>query len=321
MSKLNIKEQHAPFSIQIEPTEGCNLGCSFCGLRGMRQKGTKPWNFMTLATARLIANEIREAEWNSKIIFAMHGEPTLNPQLKNIIKIFRKQLPKSIFHLITNGYGIARAKDIKNELLCLKAAGINHILLDNYSDNGDWKSIIEVASKHFDVEYLVTGVPMFSGVKRFRVLLIPPIRTEKINLVRNLANHCGAAFRLDYRHSMKRCTMPFRELSFRYNGKVALCCDDFRGEYPIGDIQGMNIVELWNHERFQAARIMLYNKSRTFKPCHGCTNVSMRVGLLPDPTGQDTLPSITPEVIKIAKEVTKDNAPLSEIIVKRNWEK
>lgn len=24
--------QQAPFTVLIEPTEGCNLGCSFCGL-------------------------------------------------------------------------------------------------------------------------------------------------------------------------------------------------------------------------------------------------------------------------------------------------
>ena len=35
---LNGYRQEAPFTILIEPTEGCNLGCSFCGLRGMRER-------------------------------------------------------------------------------------------------------------------------------------------------------------------------------------------------------------------------------------------------------------------------------------------
>lgn len=62
----NMKEQQAPFTILVEPTEGCNLGCSFCGLRGMREKGTKPWKFMTIETATRIADEIKRVGWKSK---------------------------------------------------------------------------------------------------------------------------------------------------------------------------------------------------------------------------------------------------------------
>ena len=114
--------------------------------------------------------------------------------------------------------------------------------------------------------------------------------------------------------------MPFREMAFRYDGNVSLCCDDFRGEYPIGNIHDRGIVDLWNDERFQAARIMLYNYSRNFRPCYGCTNVSMRVGLLPDSSGKETLPKITTEVMKLAQSVAKENKPLAPI-VRRKWEK
>lgn len=76
----------------------------------------------------------------------------------------------------------------------------------------------------------------------------------------------------------------------------------------------------WNHERFQAARIMLYNYSRNFRPCSGCTNISMRVGFLPDSSGQESLPEITPEIKKLAQSVHKDGF-LSPIIIRRKWEK
>lgn len=33
-----MKLQERPFSIQVEFTEGCNRGCGFCGLRGMRER-------------------------------------------------------------------------------------------------------------------------------------------------------------------------------------------------------------------------------------------------------------------------------------------
>lgn len=82
--------QQAPFTIQVEPTEGCNLGCTFCGLQGMKHNGKTPWNFMTLETAERIASEISRVGWNSKIVFALHGEPTLNKNFFGDSKDFQK---------------------------------------------------------------------------------------------------------------------------------------------------------------------------------------------------------------------------------------
>ena len=315
--------QQAPFTIQIEPTEGCNLGCSFCGLRGMREKGTKPWYFMTLETAEIIAKKIREANWKSKIVFAMHGEPTLNPNLLKIIKIFRRELPNTLFYIISNGYGIVRNEDysIKEYISLLFDSGINHILLDNYSDNGDWNKIVSAVQDEIPILYLGEDkTPMFPTDNKRNIIVLPSIVTTKISFVRNLKNHCGAAFPLDDSFNKKKCAVPFRELSFRYDGNVALCCDDFRGEFSIGNIKDYDrIDDLWNNERFQAARIMLYNGERSFRPCKGCSNVSMRVGLLPDQKGKDKLESISDEVRLFCESVGQEGT-LSKIIIKRPWE-
>lgn len=303
MAKKKIVQQ-APFTVLIEPTEGCNLGCSFCGLRGMREKGTKPWNHMSIKTAKRIASEIAKAGWNSKIVFAQHGEPTLNPKIMEIVKIFREELPNAILHMYTNGYAANRAENTEEYVESLFDAGINNLIVDCYTDEGDWNFVNKLPEGAWNVVFYEKGIPLYTNNK----------------ITRKLANHCGAAAPLDKSYNNKRCAMPFRELAFRYDGNVSLCCDDFRGEYPIANINDMGIVELWNHERFRAARIMLYNYSRNFRPCSGCTNISMRVGFLPDSSGQETLPEITPEVKKLAQSVHKDGF-LSPIIVRRKWEK
>lgn len=313
--------QRPPFTVLVEPTEGCNLGCSFCGLRGMREKGTKPWNFMTIETAKRIAEELARVGWNCKIVFAQHGEPTLNKDIFKIVKIFRKNLPKSIFHMYTNGYGFNKAENRKMYVSEMFRAGIDNIIVDCYSDNGDWNFVKDVMdSSYWDVIFYEKGVPLYSTNHKNRILILPPLQNDNENkMTRKLANHAGAAAPKDRSFNNKRCTMPFRELAFRYDGNVSLCCDDFRGEYPIANIHDMSIEKLWNHPRFQAARIMLYNYNRNFTPCDGCTNISMRVGFLPDPQGQETLPKVTKDIEKLAKEVHK-SGPLSTI-VKRKWEK
>ena len=318
---MKLSNQQPPFTIQVEPTEGCNLGCSFCGLRGMKRNGTKPWYFMTIETAKRIADEIQRVGWNSKIIFALHGEPTLNPNLFNIIYIFRKRLPNNVFHIFTNGYAINRAKNVDEYVGKLFSAGINNIVVDCYSKNGDWNFVYRLDEYRDSFVRLKPGTPLFNkSAKEQRIILLPPLLEDEINTsTRRLANHAGAAAPLDHSFDNKRCTMPFREMCFRWDGNVNLCCDDFRGEYPIASIHDREIDDIWNDERFQAARIMLYNYSRDFKPCSGCTNISMRVGFLPDSSGQETLPKITKEIKQMAQRVAKENKPLSSII-KRKWE-
>lgn len=309
--------QTAPFTIQVEPTEGCNLGCKFCGLQGMRKNGTKPWKFMTTAIAERIASEIARVGWKAKIVFAVHGEPTLNPDLLEIIKIFRSHLEGNIFHLYTNGININKSENPGLYLDKLFDAGVDDVLIDCYTKDS-YAFIEKVGDRN--VVVLEPGVPYYTTKHERRILLVPPLDDDKVNrATRRLLNHAGAAAPLDKSFNNKRCALPFREMTIRWDGNVALCCNDFRGAYKIANIMELPIDELWQHPLFQAARIMLYNKDRNFVPCDGCNTVSLRVGFLPDPTGKEELPSITPKIRKTAESVFKKNGYLSDI-VKREWE-
>ena len=76
--------QDPPNSIQIELTEGCNLACSFCGIQSIREneadgpqnihgKASAPYRYLTIERARSICDRIKEAGWNPRLEFAMHG--------------------------------------------------------------------------------------------------------------------------------------------------------------------------------------------------------------------------------------------------------
>lgn len=325
---LNGYQQHPPYMIEIEPVEGCNLGCSFCGLRGIREKGNgKPWNLMTVEDAKMIAKKIKQAGWNSRICFCGHGEPTINPDLLEIIKEFRKQLPKHKFQLISNGYGFKHGIfKIKDFLQSLEEISFNDVVLDVYSDNGDWTTINDVCNK-YDIKIIGRDGEKFNyDGKGMRVALYPLSVDEKVKILRIMDNHCGAAYPPDYSEKVvnKRCEKPFRYLFIRWNSLVCLCCDDFRGQYRIGNVADFeDINDLWNSPAFQAVRIMLYSdEHRKLPPCNGCNYHSIRPGLLPDPSGRDknVMPQkLTKEVISILKENYHKEG--STQIVKRKWEK
>lgn len=320
-------EQNPPFSIQVEFTEGCNRGCNFCGLRGMRKTGTEPFYFMTKETATRIADEIARVGWNSRIIFSMHGEPTLNKNWLNIIKLFRKKLPKAVLSMMSNGHGLIEGDSELDTILSkIRKSGLNDLIIDMYTPNDDGhkiKAFCEQAG--IDHQVLGKGIPLYGNShSKFCILFNPPIQTDEGAAInRHLCNHCGAAAPLDYSYEGKRCARPFREMTFRNDGSVALCCNDFRGQYPIGNIMERDIDDIWQDKRFKAARILLYAGERgAFVPCKGCNALSHRVGLLPDLKGQQKMPEATDKIREFAASVSRENAPLcGDNWVDRPWDK
>lgn len=301
-----MRKQEPPFTVQIELTEGCNRGCSFCGLHGMRKDGKSPFYYMTKETAERIADEMARLKWNSRLLFAMHGEPTLNKDCEELIHIFRDRLPKAHISMFTNGAGIiGKVTSIKG----LKRAGVNNLMVELYEDGDDGHTLFNRVQKKGMPYTLLTDKEPFFPNSSWRLAFCPPIVEEELK-THSLCNHCGAAFPKNDSCKGKRCTRPFRELSFRYDGSVALCCNDFRGEYPIGNINEMDLDDLWQSKRFNAARVMLYAGKREFTPCLGCDAKSFRVGLLPDKLGKETLPEPTEQIEKFAKRVSEKSTPL-----------
>ena len=157
-----------------------------------------------------------------------------------------------------------------------------------------------------------------------RVALYPMHVDPKLQLYRRLDNHLGAAAPYDYsEHAVnRRCQKPFRHFYLRYNGEAALCCDDFRGVFKIGNVNDYkNINDLWNNEVFQAARIMLFIGKRELRPCYGCNYSPIRAGLIPNPKGtdKDFMPK---ELSDEAREILRNafDEKNAAILVRRKWE-
>lgn len=283
---------------------------------------------MKRETAERIIAEIKRVGWHSRIIFSMHGEPTLNPNVTKIIAMFRRAFPTTVMSMMSNGYGIVHGfGDISTEHTIservgkLMEAGLNDLIIDYYSAKGDAKTIEDaLKGSEFKIEHLASKVPLYSPrAGQFRVLFNPPIQKEKA-INRHLCNHCGAAGPLDMSYQGKRCARPFRELAIRYDGSVAICCNDFRGEYPIGNIMEQGIDDIWYSKRFEAARILLYAGERSFKPCYGCNALSHRVGLLPDGRGKEDMPEPNDKILNYARSISKNNKHLCKTLYKRPWE-
>lgn len=317
-------KQEAPFAVQIELTEGCNLRCTFCGINGIRT-AERVYKLMTPKTAEAIASQIAAAKWNPRIEFAMHGEPTMHPDAADIVAIFRKHLPKVSMLMLSNGGGLV--DDPVGKIGALMTAGLNTLGLDEYQNvklvpkilSGLGKSSAPVGYEFFTYPDDPKGNPHArQAPSKRRVVHIRPIDAQTQGTHSTLNNHAGSGAPRNSSGQGKPCAKPFRELSFRWDGSAAICCNDWRGELALGSIHKEGLLGIWHSKTADEARKRLVVGLRDFGPCNGCDAVSYRVGLLPDKLGRVTLPKPTKAGLDYLNEAAK-RKPLTKP-VKREWE-
>lgn len=328
-------KQEPPNCVQVEFVEGCNLGCSFCGLQHIRDNGANgperlngkasAFKFMTAETAHVTAVElaraVREHKWNPRVEFAMHGEPTMHPDYVGMVRIFREHLPKLSLQLTSNGGGLLRGGNMSGNINAVLEAGINVLCLDNY----EGIKIVDKILHGYNGPYEVRKYPQDKAANphtrrhhtKHEIVVIHDIELANKGNHSVITNHAGASFPPNDKAAGKRCAKPFRELSVRWDGHISMCCNDWPGRYKIGRV-GEGLEGLWQGAGFMAARQALLHGQRSFDPCKGCDYTSYRVGLLPDRMGKQTLPEPTEWTWDTIRKHTEGEPYTAR--VKRPWD-
>lgn len=328
---MPYRRQEPPNAVQIELAEGCNLRCVVCGLNGIRGKDND-YKFMTADTLNSVVSQIVKAGWNPRIEFAMHGEPSMHPDYAGMIAIVRGLAPKYHIMMTSNGGGFLRKPGpLANVKACFDA-GLNVLAFDDYV-NAKLVPKIRAAVKQIEGTTSAEGLP---GVKVYdypsqadgnphqrkpgqMLTFIEDLINATKGTHSHVNNHAGAGAPPNDHGEGKRCAKPFRELAVRWDGSVAICCNDWRGIYQCGNVVTDGLDQVWNGKAMGAARVKLYHRERDFGPCKGCDAISHRVGLLPDKYGKVELP--TPDrYVKRDIDAALGRGPLTEPVL-RPWEK
>lgn len=310
--------QEPPYCIQIELNEGCNLRCSFCGLQGIRAEKEKNYKCMEESTLRTLMRKVVALQWNPRIEFAMHGEPTMHPDYVGMIRACREEAPRLQIMMTSNAGGLLRKPGPLANVVALFEAGLNVLALDNYDGANLVPKVREAIEKNCYVEetdekacYHVR-TDKRSGEYMFRMYDYPdnphgtpharrPRGSRILSIVRDitqatsgnhatLTNHAGCGGPSLTEPVSKRCAKPFREIGVRWDGNVAMCCNDWRGHHKCGNVVTDELdKDIWNGTAMGAAREKLYAAERDFGPCAKCDFISYRNGLLPDKFGKDKM--------------------------------
>ena len=250
----------------------------------------------------------------------MRGEPMLHPDVLDIISIFRANLPNGSLMLTTNGDTLRGHMQERVEKLF--KVGLNLLLLDTYYPKERRDALREEAfalKDMFVIDFFKTwagqGQSPYSNQSKHRRLVVVmddlAVR-DKEHSSRQVKSHAGSNPTADVSQGLapgfplkRNCGRPFRELVIHSNGNVPLCCDDWKQEYVIGNVNKMTLEELWKHPRMEAARARLFAKDRSFGPCQLCdAPMAPRTGLLP------VYEPPTEEEIKLTETTFKYKLPM-----------
>lgn len=249
----NISNNGLFRKVFIETISYCNNDCSFCPASS-KLGAKKPENLMSEDLYVKILNELIDISFKGSIAFHCNNEPLLDERLASWIKIARDLLKTNFLYLYTNGILI----DIKlaNQLF---DAGLNRIIIDNYSDKHE---LIPSVESIIDKSSLLRG----EIILNYR---------SKDGYMGNRAGESPNAGVVLKKPVRIICVRPSAEIVVGYDGTVLLCCADGLWKVKMGDVKKTSLSDIWFSGFFREVRKSLKTGDRNCTEiCKVCDGLS-----------------------------------------------
>lgn len=265
-TKASRRTPSVPPSIQIEPTNVCNLRCTTCP--GARL--SSPRGYMDFGLFQNIVAEASDVGVKRVHLF-MRGEPTLHPRIFEMIAFIKsKGLP---VHLVTNGMTLTPERSVE-----LLEAGVNSADQLTISILGHSKERHEATMVGVDHDLVVQNIIELISLRKRLGVNGPVVETifnappenqhEKEDFLRFWRGRVDHAregdFSIEFQEYGREavnavtrthpCNGIYERLLVFWNGQVPQCNGDVDGKWILGDLNEDSITEIWHCERLRAVR-------------------------------------------------------------------
>lgn len=289
-----------PFSLSIEPTTACNLGCPECP-SGLKQF-TRPTGKLDLDLHRSMLEQVKDTVFYINYYF--QGEPFLHPHFLELIRDAHQQ--KIYTATSTNAHFITekKAEEIVHsglDRLIISIDGLTQETYENYRVHGELNKVLE-GTKH-----LIEGKKKLNSATPhliFQFLAVRPNEHE-IDDVFRLGKEMGidevrikTAQLYDYKNGNP--LMPENEKYSRYrkqkdgtykikhelgnhcwrmwsssvltwDGKVVPCCFDKDAKHVLGSLEEESFEQVWNSTTYRNFRKAVLTQRDQIDICTNCS--------------------------------------------------
>jgi MoaA/NifB/PqqE/SkfB family radical SAM enzyme len=272
---------HNPHIIGLELTNDCNMQCVHCFRNRMNEK----IGYIDVNLFKKLIDEISTYPMAFLRIVG-RGEPALHPELKQIMEYLNDKSIKVEF--CTNGilfenHSIAEILDWNLDILDISIDGMDKKSYNELRLKGNYDSLKNNIAKFYNTRNdLKRSTPKIN----IRNIAFPDIQRYQIDEFKkewlkisdliffntlNPINNPNISFK-----KYNRCKQLFFSAFIRWNGRIALCPDQFiyGVEQYIGDLSKEEVKEIWKNPELQERRLLHRKRDFTNIPdCKYCFNV------------------------------------------------
>lgn len=229
--------------VEINPTELCNLKCTFCPRGSFYPNQNLN---MSMETALEIRKQLDDLEYTGELSITGRGEPTLHPKFDELSQIFFEDRTWTL-KINTNGKRF-----------------------DQYLDTiWQYDKIIYNLYEHTpeEAELVIRQFSKYGDKVRVNYKPIDMQWFERPNFT----NRAGS-FSTNHMPSYLGCDTPFVKMFIDWDGTYRLCCEDWKDKISMGNIFDQNIKDYINtNEKLNEYRKMLADGKRDISPCNVCS--------------------------------------------------
>lgn len=267
---MKIKDNgEFPISIIIEPTDNCNLHCSYCPRRFMRAT----LGFMDYQMYRGAIDEIAFYPDRELVLFH-RGESLLHPLINDMLHYAKGKVGKVI--IATNGTLVTPNKAL-TLCECADFVSFSIDLPGKFKSvrGGDYGQVVKNINYFLDHNHRAeTQVSMVqtddvtpADVEEFKALWRNKVDRVRVYIEHSKSDHFGSIEGSD--KERKPCSKPFRQMVISWDGQIKRCNHDWDGR-PLGIYGLSTIKEIWDSPDYVQLRSEQLSLENLSEPCKSC---------------------------------------------------
>ncbi len=289
-----------PFSLSIEPTTACNLGCPECP-SGLKQF-TRPTGKLDLSLHQNMLDQLHKHAFYINYYF--QGEPFLHP---NFLELIRQAKRKKIYTATsTNAHFITKkvAQEIVEsglDRLIISIDGLTQETYENYRVHGTLSKVLEgtqhlveakktMRSKtpHLIFQFLAVKpneheIP--SVFKLGKEMKIDEVRIKSAQLYEYQNGNplmpenekysryklqSDGTYKLKYKTG-NHCWRMWSSSVLTWDGKVVPCCFDKDAQHVLGTIEQTPFKKIWENQKYVDFRQAVLSHRNKIDICQNCS--------------------------------------------------
>jgi len=295
----------APFSVYVDPCGCCNFKCRFCPTNNSEYNVEERHKMMHLTVFEKITNDLSLFEEQVKVINLFgFGEPLLNPCVPYMVDTLKKlELCREV-RLYTNG---SLLTPVLNERLITSGIDMIRISVEALSSEG-YKDICGITLDYnvfisnikdlyirsrgtntkISAKIISSTLTTNQDLEMFTDIFAPIsdhhfVEAEENYWIGYNAKNSGLLLpgaitkTVDYTdgNCSSICSYPLTDLMIFSNGKVGVCCADWRMDTVLGDVLNETLQDIWTGNKLYEFRMKQISGQRKELPsCCACKRIS-----------------------------------------------